>query len=54
MTFDQWLNECERRAMAAEWVIDPGAEFWPRWFRGGLTPEQAVERLFEIVATEGQ
>jgi hypothetical protein len=50
--FMSWLRQCQSLAMSSEWCIDPDNEDWLKWFNEGLTPEQAVDKLFEEIREE--
>lgn len=46
LTFKDWLEACAREAMSSEWCIDPAMPEWPTWHEEGLTPSEAINRLF--------
>lgn len=42
-----WLEKCQSIAMSSEWIIDVDALEWRTWFTEGLTPDEAVAKLFK-------
>lgn len=47
VAYTDWLEEVARQAMRSEWVINPDDDYWFPKYDRGLSPDDALEELWD-------